>query len=82
MIAHGTLLVVAARKRLTEELADPAAVGKPGQDIDVGEMGQALLRLANFGNVRADAAEALETPGSVDDRVDRQWKSSEFRVPF
>ena len=81
MIAHGTLPVVAARKRLAKELADPAAIGKPGKDVDVGEMGQALLRLANFGDVRADAAESLETSGSVDDRVAGNGNPASLRAP-
>ena len=69
MIAHGTLPRGRAAQRLAEQLADPAAVGKAGQDVDVGEMGQALLRLADLGDVGADAAEAFETAGGVDDRV-------------
>ena len=69
MIAHGTLPVVARAQRLAEQLADAAAVGQARQDVDVGEMGQPLLRLADLGDVGADPAEALETAGGVDDRV-------------
>ena len=56
-------------QRFAEQLADAAAVGQAGQHVDVGEMGQPLLRLADLGDVGADAAEALEAAGGVDDRV-------------
>ena len=71
MIAHGTLPVVASAQRIAEQLANPAAVGQAGQHVDVGEVGQALLRLADFGDVRADAAEAFEAAGGIDDRIAR-----------
>ena len=58
-------------QRLAEQLADAAAIGQAGEDIDIGEVGQALLRLADLGDVRADPAEALEAAGRVDDRVAR-----------
>ena len=58
-----------AAQRFAEQLANPAAVGQAGQDVDVGEMGQTLLRLADLGDVGADAAEAFEAAGGVDDRV-------------
>ena len=58
-------------QRIAEQLADPPAVGQPGEDVDVGEVGQALLGLADLGDVRADAAEAFEAAGGIDDRVAR-----------
>ena len=69
MIAHGTLPRGRAAQRFAEQLADAAAVGQAGQHVDVGEVGQALLRLANLGDVGADSAEAFEAAGGVDDRV-------------
>ena len=71
MIAQGTLPAGRAAQRLAEQLADAAAVGQARQHVDVGEMGQPLLRLADLGDVGADAAEALEAAGGVDDRVAR-----------
>src|SRR5207247_2225708 len=56
-------------QRFTEQLAHPSAVGKPGKDVDIGEVSQPLLRLPNFGDVGADSAKALETAGGIDDRV-------------
>ena len=61
MIAHGTLPLVARAQRLAEQLANAAAVGQAGEHVDVGEVGQALLRLADLGDVGADAAEALRS---------------------
>ena len=69
MIAQGTLLTVAGAQRLAEQLADAAAVGQARQDVDIGEVGQPLLRLADLGDVGADPAEALEAAGGIDDRV-------------
>ncbi len=63
---------IAAGRRaqgLAEQLAHPAAVGQARKHVDIGQMGQALLGLADLGDVRADPAEALEATGSVDDRV-------------
>ena len=71
MIAHGTLPVVARAQRFAEQLADAAAVGQAGEHVDIGEVGQPLLRLADLGDVGADPAEALEAAGGVDDRVAR-----------
>ena len=56
-------------QRFAEQLADPAAVGQAGQDVDIGEVGQSLLRLADLGDVGADPAEAFEPAGGIDDRV-------------
>ena len=56
-------------QRLAEQLADAAAVGQAGQHVDIGEMGQPLLRLADLGDVGADPAEAFEAAGGVDDRI-------------
>ena len=56
-------------QRLAEQLADAAAVGQAGQHVDVGEVGQPLLRLADLGDVGADSAEAFEAAGGVDDRI-------------
>ena len=58
-------------QRFAEQLANPAAVGQARQHVDVGEMGQSLLRLADFGDVGADSAEPFETAGGVDDRIAR-----------
>ena len=58
-----------AAKRFAEQLADPAAVGQAAQHVDVGEVGQPLLRVADFGDVGADPAKALEAAGGIDDRV-------------
>ena len=58
-------------QRLAEQLADAAAIGQAREDVHVGEVGQALLRLADLGDVGADAAETLEPAGGVDDRVAR-----------
>ncbi len=69
MIAQGTLPLVARAQRLAEQLADAAAVGQARKHVDVGEMGQPLLGLADLGDVGADPAEALEAAGGVDDRV-------------
>ena len=69
MIAHGHIAGGRGAQRLAEQLADPAAVGQAGQHVDIGEMGQPFLRLADFGDVRADPAEAFEAAGGVDDRV-------------
>ena len=69
MIAQGTLPAVACAQRLAEQLADAAAVGQARQHVHVGEVGQPLLRLADLGDVAADAAEALEPAGGIDDRV-------------
>ena len=38
-------------QRLAEQLADAAAVGQARQHVDIGEMGQPLLRLADLGDV-------------------------------
>ena len=57
------------RQRLAEQLPDPAAIGQAGQHVHIGEVGQPLLGLANLGDVGADAAEALELAGHVDDRI-------------
>ncbi len=56
-------------QRFAEQLADPATIGQARQYVHVGEVGQAFLRLANFGDVAADAAEALEPAGGIDDRI-------------
>ena len=56
-------------QRLAEQLADAAAVGQARQHVHVGEVGQPLLRLAHLGDVGADAAEAFEAAGGVDDRI-------------
>ena len=56
-------------QRLAKQLADAATVGQAREDVHVGEVGQPLLRLADLGDVGADAAESLETAGGVDDRV-------------
>ena len=58
-------------KRLAQQLADAAAIGQARKDVDVGEVRQPLLRLADLGDVGADAAEAFEPAGSIDDRVAR-----------
>ena len=70
-MAHGTLPVVAAPEGFSQKLAHAAAIGQPGKDVDIGEVRQALLRLADLGDVRADAAEALEATRSIDNRVAR-----------
>ena len=80
MIAQGTLPAVAARQRLAEQLADPAAVGQAGQHVHIGEVGQPLLGLADLGDVGADAAEALEPAGDVDDRIAGEARSSACRA--
>jgi hypothetical protein len=69
MIAQGTLPTGRAGQRLAEQLAHPAAIGKAREHVHVGEVGEALLGAADLGDVRADAAEALELAGHVDDRV-------------
>ncbi len=56
-------------QRLAEQLADAAAVGQAREHVDIGEMGQPLLRLADLGDVGADPAEAFEAAGGVDDRI-------------
>ena len=69
MIAHGTLLGDRLAHRLAEQLANAAAVGQARQHVDIGEVGQPLLRLAHFGDVAADAAIAFEAARGVDDRI-------------
>jgi hypothetical protein len=69
---HDRARHIAARcgaQGLAEQLADPAAVGKARQDVDVGEVGQPLLRLADFSDVGPDSAEAFEPSRGIDDRV-------------
>ena len=56
---------------LAEQLADAAAVGQARQHVDIGEVGQALLGLADLGDVGADAAEAFEPAGGIDDGIAR-----------
>ncbi len=56
-------------QRLAEQLADPAAIGQARQHVHIGEMSQAFLGLADLGDIAADAAEAFEPAGGVDDRV-------------
>ena len=55
----GRIAASCAAERLAKQLADPAPIGEPGKHVDVGEMGQAFLGLANFGDVRTNAAETL-----------------------
>src|SRR5918993_1037120 len=56
---------------IAEQLAHAAAVRKARQHVHVGEVGQPLLRLGHLGDVAADAAEAFEAAGGVDDRITR-----------
>ena len=58
-----------SRQRLAEQLADAAAVGQARKHVHIGKVGQPLLGLADLGDVGADAAEALEHAGHVDDRI-------------
>ena len=69
MIAQGTLPVVAARSASPSSWRTRPRLGRPGKHVDIGEVGQPLLRLADFGDVRADAAKAFEAAGGIDDRV-------------
>ena len=68
----GRLAAGRARQRLAEQLADPAAIGQAREHVHIGEVGQPLLGAADVGDVLADAAEALELAGHVDDRIARQ----------
>ena len=56
-------------QRFAEQLTDAAAIGEAGKDVDIGEVSQPLLSLADLGDVGADSAEALEAAGGIDDRV-------------
>ena len=69
-------------KRLAKKLADAPAVRKTRKHVDVGEMGQALLRLPNFGDIGSDAAKSFKAAGGVDDRVagDRNPASAARRL--
>ena len=71
-------------QRLAEQLADAAAIGQAGEDVDIGEVGQPLLSLADLGDVGADPAEALEASGGIDDRVagDRDPARAARRLQF
>ena len=71
MIAHGTLPVVAPRSASPSSWRTRPRLGRPGQHVDIGEVGQPLLRLADLGDVGTDAAEAFEAAGGIDDRVAR-----------
>ena len=51
MIAHGYIAARRGAQRLAEQLADPAAVGQARKHVDVGKVGQPLLRLADLGDV-------------------------------
>ena len=67
-------------QRLAQQLADAAAVGQARQHVHIGKVGQPLLRLANLGDVAADAPKSLE-PARPCRRSGRpQSKSSEGRA--
>jgi hypothetical protein len=59
-------------QRFAQQLANPAAIGQAGQDVDIGEMGQPLLRLAHVRDVEPDAAEAFEAARRINDGIARQ----------
>ena len=69
MIAQGASPPERARQGLAEQLAHAAAIGQAREHVHVGEVGEPLLGLADLGDVLADAAEALELAGHVDDRI-------------
>jgi hypothetical protein len=68
-MAQGTLPACRGAQRFAEQLADAAAIGQARQHVDIGEVGQPLLRVAHVGDVEPDAAKAFEAAGGVDDRV-------------
>ena len=63
------LAVGGVAERFVQRLAHHCAVGQSGQRVEPGEAGDLALRLALFGEIGADAAEAEKPAALVEDRI-------------